>query len=33
MRVVPYKINLDVVYDDLLDYLKKRNPKTAEQTE
>ena len=30
MRVVPYKINLDEHYDELIEYLKERNPKTAQ---
>lgn len=33
MRVVPYKINLDETYEELVTYLKERNPKTADQTE
>ena len=33
MRVIPYKIDLDLHYDALVAYLKERNPKTADQTE
>jgi len=30
MRVVPYKIDLDLHYEALATYLKERNPKTAD---
>jgi len=30
MRVIPYKVDLDQHYDKLVEYLKERNPKTAE---
>jgi hypothetical protein len=33
MRVVPYRVNLDETFTELVAYLKERNPKTADQTE
>lgn len=33
MRVVPYMIDLDENYDTFVNFLKERNPKTAESTE
>lgn len=33
MRVVPYKVNLDECFPELIAFLKERNPKTADQAE
>ena len=33
MRVVPYKVNLDECFTELIAFLKERNPKTADQAE